>query len=64
MRAQGASPQQGPVVVEGNRRDGFLRPEGRRVTRQDLRARADWAWRDRPQVPGRRSARATAMSPP
>jgi hypothetical protein len=63
VMAQVASHQQGTLLVEGKRRDVFQLPDGRRVTGQDLRARADWAWRDSPQVPGLRDARLTAMSP-
>jgi hypothetical protein len=53
----------GTLLVEGKSRDVFPRPDGRGVTGQDLLTRADWPWRDCPQVPGLRDARLTATSP-
>jgi hypothetical protein len=55
--------QRGTAVVEGQRTDGFRLPNGRRVTGQEWLTRAAWPWRDRLQLPGRRSARRTATSP-
>jgi len=52
------------LLVEGKSRDVFQRPDGRGVTGQDWLTRADWPWRDCPQVPGLRDARLTATSPP
>jgi hypothetical protein len=54
--------QQGTVVVEGKRRDVFVRPDGRRVQGQELVTQPDWLWRDSLQVPGLRYARFTATS--
>lgn len=53
----------GTVLVEGKRRYVFTLPDGRRVTGQELQTRADWPWRDSPQVPRFRYARFTATSP-
>ena len=55
--------QHGTMVVEGKRPEVFPRPDGRRVTGQELVTRADWPWRDSLQLPGRRYARLTATSP-
>jgi hypothetical protein len=49
--------------VEGQRTDVCRRPAGRRQTGQALLTPVDWAWRDRLQLPGRRSVRLTATSP-
>jgi len=62
-RAHVASHQRGTAVVEGNRPDVFRRPDGRRVTGQELLTQIDWPWRDSLQLPGMRSARLTATSP-
>jgi hypothetical protein len=62
-RAQGAIQQPGSVVVEGQHTDVFPRPDGRRMTAQELRRRADWPWRDGLPRPRRRSGRLTATSP-
>jgi hypothetical protein len=55
--------QHGSMVVEGKRTEVVQLPDGRRVTAQALVTRADWPWRDRLQLLGRRSARLTAISP-
>ena len=51
LLAHVAHHQRGTVVVEGKRTDVFQRPDGRRVTGQELLTRADWPWRDRLQLP-------------
>jgi hypothetical protein len=61
--AQVALHQPGSLVVEGKHTDVFQRPDGRRITGQELRRRADWPWRDCLQLPRRRDGRLTATSP-
>jgi hypothetical protein len=52
----------GTMGVEGKRPYVFQRPDGRRVTGQELVSRADGPWRDSLQLPGMRDARLTAPS--
>jgi hypothetical protein len=63
LMAQVAARQEGTLLVEGKSRYVFALPDGQRVTGQELLARADWPWRDSPQVSGTRYARLTASSP-
>jgi hypothetical protein len=49
-----ASHQRGTAVVEGNRAYVFRRPDGRRVTGQELLTPVDRPWRDSLQLPGMR----------
>jgi hypothetical protein len=53
----------GTMLVEGKRPSVFPLRDGRRVTGRELLTRADWPWRDSPQVPRIRSVRLTATSP-
>ena len=62
-RAQGVIQQPGSVVVEGQPTAVVPRPDGRRMTAQELRRRADWPWRDGRPRPRLRSGRLTATSP-
>jgi hypothetical protein len=58
-----ASPQPGSWVGEGQHTDVCHRPDGRRITGQELRRRADWPWRAGLQLPRRRDVRLRATSP-
>lgn len=53
----------GTMLVEGKRSYLFHLRDGRRVTGRELMSRADWPWRDSPQVPRLRYGRLTATSP-
>jgi hypothetical protein len=61
--AQVAIHQHGSLVVEGKHTDVFQRPDGRRMTGQELLRRADWPWRACLQLPRLRDVRLTATSP-
>jgi hypothetical protein len=61
--AQVAIPPPGSLGVEGKPTDVFHLPDGRRMTGQELRRRADWPWRDCLQLPRVRDGRLTATSP-
>jgi hypothetical protein len=61
--AQVAIQQQGRLVVEGKHTDVCQRPDGRRMTGQELLRRTDWPWRDCLQLPRLRDVRLTATSP-
>jgi hypothetical protein len=63
MMTQVAIHQHGSLVVEGQHPDVFQRPDGRRMTGQELRHWADWPWRDCLQLPTLRDVRLTATSP-
>jgi hypothetical protein len=62
-RAQRAIQPPGSVVVEGQPTAVVPRPDGRRMSAQELRRRADWPWRDGRSRPRLRSGRLTATSP-
>lgn len=55
--------QRGTRLVEGKSTDVFHLRGGCRVTGRELLSRADWPWRDSPQVPRVRDVRLTATSP-
>jgi hypothetical protein len=58
-----AGPRGRPVDVTGQRPEVVWLSDGRRVAGQERPSQVDWPWRDRLQLPGRRSARRTATNP-